>query len=135
MDLLHDLHSRLDAQQNDLDSRKSTKEGTAAGTRTARVGSQQQMDNPMATTLVAAAGLDELAIEVWAMVAKKVEQLPLLSPYSTDTSSDDDEELPVTTRHRKQLKSGRLHTADTQVLREACGLATRIRIFGRWQSN
>ena len=93
------------------------------------------MNIPMATTLVTATGLDELAKEVWSMMAKRVQQLSLFSPYSTDTSSDDDDELPMTMRHRKQLKSGRLHTANTQVLRDALGLATQIRIFGRWQSS
>ena len=108
---------RLDAQQNDLDSLKSTKEGTAAGTRAARVGSQQKVDNPQASPIISAAGLDELAEEVRARVAKRAQQLPLFTPYSTDTSSDD-EELRMTTCHTKLLKSGRLCTADTQVLRK-----------------
>ena len=41
-----------------------------------------------------------------------------MGPYSTDTFLDDDEELPMTTHYRKQLKFGRLRTADTQVLRK-----------------
>ena len=75
--------------------------------------------NPiMAPHSVEAAGLDDLADEVQARVAKQVQQLPLLGPYSMDTSSDYKEELPLTTQCRKPLKSDRLRIADTQVLRK-----------------
>ena len=57
--------------------------------------------------MVEAAGLDELAKEVQARVAKRVQQLPLLGLCSIDASSDDKKEL---------LKSGRLLTAGIQML-------------------
>ena len=74
------------------------------------------MDNPQASTSLTAAGLDKLAEIVQARVRKRVQQLPLLGPYSTDTSSDEEEELPVTMCGRKPLKSGRFCTKGTQVL-------------------
>ena len=45
----------------------------------------------MAPHVAEAAGLDDLAEEVWAMVTKRVQQLPLLGMYSTDTLSGDEE--------------------------------------------
>ena len=103
MDLLHDPQSRLDTQQNDLDSLKSSKEGTASSTSTGRVRCKQQTDPIVAPHLAEAAGLDDLATDVWARVAKRVQQLPLLGQYSMDTLLDK-EELPMSMRHRKPLK-------------------------------
>ena len=60
-------------------------------------------------------GLDDLPREVRARVARRV--LPLLGPYSMDTLSDEEEDLPLTTWCRKPLKLGRLQMADTHVLR------------------
>ena len=71
MDLLHDLHSRLDAQQNDLDSLKASKKGTAPSISAGRVSGKQQMDPRVAPYSTEAAGLNELAKEVWARLAKR----------------------------------------------------------------
>ena len=55
--------------------------------------------------------------DVHARVARWVQLLLLLGPYTTDTLSDKEE--PATTgRHRKFLKSGELRTAGTQVMRK-----------------
>ena len=50
-------------------------------------------------------------------MARRVKQLPLLGAYTSDESSSTDEDEAAPLRHRKHLKSRKVHTADTQVLR------------------
>ena len=60
--------------------------------------------------------LGELSKEVQACVTRRVQQLPLIGPYTTDTSSDE-EAGTVPARYRSTyLKSNRLHTIDSQIL-------------------
>ena len=45
-----------------------------------------------------------------------MQQLPLLGPYTTDTSSNEDD-LALTRRHKKPLKPGKMRACDIQVIR------------------
>ena len=127
MDILLDIHSRLDAQQRDLEDidvvrERALKRTTRMSTRlpgnsSSRGSTWHQSDAPRAPQFTDATGLEELSKDVWARVARWVEQLPLLGPNIMDTSSDEEE--PTTTRkHRKLLNSGKLSilSADPQVM-------------------
>ena len=100
MYLLHGIHSRLDAQHDDLDYLKVSKEGTTSSFGAATASSQQLGSNRQASNMGAATGIDDLAEDVQARLAKRAQQLPLLIPYNTESSSDDGEDLPLTTRCR-----------------------------------
>ena len=52
-----------------------------------------------------------------ARVTKSAQQLTLFGHYTTESSSDDGADPLLTTHHRKPLKSGRLRTVDTLVVR------------------
>ena len=57
-----------------------------------------------------------LSEEVRAHVTRRVQQLPLLGPYTTDMSSDEEPGTVSAGCRKTYLKSGRLHTTDSQVL-------------------
>lgn len=60
-------------------------------------------------------GLGDLSEQAWVQVTRRVQQLPLLCPYTTDTVSD--EEAAATTKPcQNLLKSAKKRTADTQVI-------------------
>ena len=79
MDLLQDIHSMLDCPQSELESLKGGKEGTTTGLRAAAPWQQLRSSYQMPTPSTDA-GLEELAEDVRANVAKRAQQLLLLSP-------------------------------------------------------
>ena len=99
--------------KKDLDSLKLSKDETSPSTSAGRASGKQQTDPTLVPQSAKATGLDDLAEDVRARVARRVQHLSLLGPYSMDTSSDEEEDLPLTTWCRKPLKLGRLQMADT----------------------
>ena len=77
--------------------------------------SRHQPDLASVAQLPDSSSLGELSEEIRERVVHRVKQLPVLGPYTSDeTSSEEDEPAPI--NHRKPLRSGKLHTVDTQLI-------------------
>ena len=125
MEMLLGLHNGLDAQLKDLEDLKAsrgrapemaTRPGTEPAQHRNRQSARYQADPTMAPPFTDATKLEELAKDIQVKVGRRMRQLALLSPYSTDTSYDDDEDHALVRWHRKPVKSGKLWMADIQVL-------------------
>ena len=64
MELLQGIHSRLDAQQSDLEYLKGSKEGTTTDFGAISASSQQLGGTPKISTSSITPGIDELADDV-----------------------------------------------------------------------
>ena len=123
-----DIHSRLDSQQQTLDELHRAEQSDSVRNNDqvadhpyARSVSRHSRHHPAPYTapppqplqLPDPSTLGKLSDEVIERVARRVKQLPLLDPYTTDdTSLEEEETAPV--HKQKLLKSGKVRTADTQ---------------------
>ena len=80
-------------------------------TNTDRGSARHQADPTMAPPFGDTTRLEELAEDIWTRVTRRMKQLPLLNPYATDTSFDEDEDPALARQCKKPIKSGKLWTA------------------------
>ena len=101
MELLLDLHSRMDVHQEELEVLRQSKctstndqgapSGNQPGSSTALAG-KHQPDPVAAAKLAKDIDLGELSEQVQARITRRVQQLPLQGLYMTDTSTNEEED-------------------------------------------